>query len=177
MKQVFLSILALGMVVAPLAGQSSPPTMYGESFRQGPTRVTEWSVDLKFTPQNASYQQRIKDSQGTERYEFKITPQMPGSDDKITSWNVTLIDLRHRVYGNLLVADPELSDEPKDNLWRLDPNRFGPVPIRAKRIIKVEGFYVVIEVKSMHFTPLDSPYFDSMAASFAITNSDPRTVR
>jgi len=30
-------------------------------------------------------------------------------------------------------------------------------------------------VKDMHFTPLDSPYLDSMAVQFAITNRDPRT--
>jgi hypothetical protein len=26
----------------------------------------------------------------------------------------------------------------------------------------------------MHFTPLDSPYLDSMAVHFAFSNSDPR---
>jgi hypothetical protein len=40
--------------------------------------------------------------------------------------------------------------------------------------MKVDGFYVVIQVKDMHFTPLDSPYFDSMTVQFAFRNSDPR---
>ncbi|MGD0014724.1 MAG: hypothetical protein ABSD56_09900, partial [Bryobacteraceae bacterium] len=57
----------------------------------------------------------------------------------------------------------------------LDPNRFGPVPIRARRIIKVDGFYVVIQVKYLHFTPLDSPYLDSMTVSVEFSDTDPRT--
>ena len=117
----------------------------------------------------------LKDAQGKERYEFAVTAQMPGADDKITSWAVTLTDLRHAIYGNLLVADREASEEAKDNLGWLNPNQFSPVPVRAKRIIKVEGFYVVIQVTALHCTPLESPYLDSMAVSFALTNTDPRT--
>jgi hypothetical protein len=82
--------------------------------------------------------------------------------------------LHHSIYTNILVAEQEPSSEAKNNLWRLDPNRFGPVPIRTKRIIKVDGFYLLIQVKDLHFTPLDSPYLDSMAVQFAFSNSDPR---
>ena len=32
----------------------------------------------------------------------------------------------------------------------------------------------LIQVKDLHFTPLDSPYLDSMAVQFAFSNSDPR---
>lgn len=174
MNCVVLAVLGWGMLAAPLLGQSSPPTIYAESFRTGPTRVTEDSFELKLTPENASYQQSIKDAQGKDRYVLAVMPQMPGGDDKITSWVVTLRDLRHTIYGNLLLAEQEASDEAKNNLGRLDPNQFAPVPIRARRIIKVEGFYVVIQVKALHFTPLDSPYLDSMTVQFAIGNSDPR---
>jgi len=38
----------------------------------------------------------------------------------------------------------------------------------------VDGFYVVIEAKAIHFTPLDSPYLDSMAVQFSFSNDDPR---
>jgi hypothetical protein len=143
-------------------------------FRLGPTRVTEDTFEVKLTPQNASCLERINDSEGKDRYELTITPQIPGGDDKITSWAVTLRDLRHSIYGNLLMAEQEASDEAKNNLGWLNPNQFSPVPIRAKRIMKVEGFYVVIQVKDLHFTPLDSPYLDSMAVQFAFANTDPR---
>lgn len=177
MNRIVFAVVACGMLAAPLLGQSSPATVYAESFRNGPTRVTEDSFELKLTPQNASYQQSIKDAQGKDRYVLTVIPQMPGGDDKITSWAVTLRDLRHSIYGNLLLAEQEASDEPKNNLWRLDPNQFAPVPIRARRIMKVEAFYIVIQVKALHFTPLDSPYLDSMTVQFAIGNSDPRASR
>jgi len=174
MNRIVFAVVACGMLAAPLLGQSSPATVYAESFRNGPTRVTEDSFELKLTPQNASYQQSIKDAQGKDRYVLTVIPQMPGGDDKITSWAVALRDLRHGIYGNLLLAEQEASDEAKNNLWRLDPNQFAPVPIRARRIMKVEAFYVVMQVKALHCTPLDSPYLDSMTVQFAIGNSDPR---
>ncbi len=174
MNHVVLSALACVMIGAPLLGQSSPPTIYAESFRRGPTQVTEDTFDVKLTPQNASYQQSIKDSQGKDRYVLTVTPQMPGGDDKITSWAVTLKDLRHGIYGNLLMAEQEPSDEAKNNLGWLNPNQFSSVPVRVRRIMKVEAFYVVMQVKDLHFTPLDSPYLDSMAVQFTLANNDPR---
>ena len=140
-------------------------------------RVAEEAFDAKLSPQNATYRERIRDSRGDDRYEMTITPHVPEGDNKITAWEVKLRDLRHTIYNNVLVAEQAPSADAKNNLWRLDPNRFGPVPIRAKRIIKVDEFYVVIQVKDLHFTPLDSPYLDSMAVQFAFTNSDPRANR
>ena len=86
-----------------------------------------------------------------------------------------LRDLRHSIYNNLLLENQEPAQEAKNNLWWLNPNPFGPVPIRAKRIVKVDGFYVIFQVKDIHFTPLDSPYLDSMVVQFELTNSDPKS--
>jgi hypothetical protein len=177
MNWLAVSVLAWLMIAAPLLGQSAPSTIYAESFRQRPTRVTDETFEAELTPENATYRERIKDSRGEDRYELTITPHGPEGDNKITSWGVTLKDLHHSIYGNILVAEQEPSADAKNNLGRLDPNRFGAVPIRAKRIMKVDGFYVVIQVKKLHFTPLDSPYLDSMAVQFAFSNSDPRSSR
>ena len=139
--------------------------------------ITEESFETKLTPENATYRELIKDSRGGDRYELTVTPYVPEGDNKVTAWVVKLRDLRHAIYSNILLAGQELSSDAKNNLWRLDPNGFGSVPIRAKRIMKVDGFYVVIQVKDLHFTPLDSPYLDSMAVEFAFRNSDPRPNR
>jgi hypothetical protein len=175
----FFSVF-VGMIFATtLLGQSSAPApvIYAESFRQGATRITEESFETKLTPENANYRELIKDSRGSDRYELTVTPYIPEGDNKVTVWIVKLRDLRHNIYSNILLAGQEFSSDPKNNLWRLDPNGFGPVPIRAKRIMKVDGFYVVIQVKDLHFTPLDSPYLDSMAVEFTFRNSDPRPNR
>jgi len=174
MKRDALSIVGLLVVLAgTLCAQGVSPTIYAESFRKGSTQITEESFDAKLTPQNATYREIIKDNRGSDRYELTVTPQGPEGDNKITAWRVKLRDLHHSIYNNILLENQEPSSDPKNNLWWLNPNEMGGVPIRARRIMKVDGFYVVIQVRDLHFTPLDSPYLDSMAVQFAFTNKDP----
>jgi hypothetical protein len=171
-----LSGIVLLLAVGTSA-QSPSPTVYAESFRKGATRIAEDKFEVRLSPANASYRERIRDSAGNDRYELTITPQGPAGDNKITSWRVQLRDLRHTIYNNLLLENQEPSQEPKNNLWWLNPNRFGLVPIRARRVVKIDSFYAVFQVKDLHFTPLDSPYLDSMVVQFEFTNSDPRNGR
>ena len=165
-------------VALRLAAQSPAPAVYAESFRQGAGHIVEESFEAKLTPQDAVYRERIKDSRGADRYAFSFVPHSPEGDTKVTSWQVKLADLRHPIYDNVLLASPSPSDDPatkaKDSLGRLDPSRFAAVPVSAKRIIKVESFYVVVQVKAYHFTPLDSPYLDSMTVAVEFRNTDPR---
>ena len=177
MKRKLAFAVAVIVMAVGVWAQSSDPTMYAESFRKHATRVTEESFEARLSPDNPTYRERIKDSAGDDRYELMITPQGPEGDNKITSWRVALRDLKYNIYPNLLVADQEPSMDAKNNLWWLNPSQFIAVPFRAKRIVKVDGFYVVMQVKDFHFTPLDSPYLDSMTVKFKFTNSDPRTAR
>jgi hypothetical protein len=174
MKRAALSIVAWAVMAAPLFGQSSPATIYAESFRQGSIRIAEETFDAKLTPDNPTYRERIKDSAGNDRYELNITPLVLEGSNEVTSWRVALKDLHHSIYSNILLADQRPSADPKNNLWWLNPNRFSAVPIRTRRIVKVDGFYVTMQVKDLHFTPLDSPYLDSMTVQFAFSNRDPR---
>jgi len=175
MSRLFFAVLVAVTIASGSLAQSISPTIYAQSFRHRATRVTEEAFEANLTPEDATYRERIKDSQGADCYELTITPEGPEGDNKITAWNVTLKDLHHTSYGNILVAEQRASEDAGNNLWRLNPNQFGPVPIRAKRIVRVDGFYVTIQVKALHFTPLDSPYLDSMTADFAFTNRDPRS--
>lgn len=175
-RKVLLLVPIVLCAAMRLPAQS--PTAYAESFRQGAGHVVEESFEAKLTPQDAEYRERIKDSRGADRYAFSIVPYIPQGDSKITSWQVKLSDLHHPIYDNVLLTSPTPSDDPankaKDSLWRLDPSRFAAVPVSAKRVIKVESFYVVLEVKAYHFTPLDSPYLDSMTVAVEFRNTDPR---
>ncbi|HWY20492.1 MAG TPA: hypothetical protein VNX26_04680 [Candidatus Acidoferrum sp.] len=161
-------------VTVPLAAQSTATSVYAESFRQGATRVMEQTFEAKLTPQNSVYRERIKDLQGADRYTFSIVPQGPEGDTKITSWQVKLADLHHPIYDNVLLTSQMPSDDVKNALWRLEPGNFARVPVGAKRIIKVDSFYVVLQVKAYHFTPPDSPYLDSMTLAVEFRNADPR---
>jgi len=174
---ISLLVCAMAATAAPVLAQSVSPTIYAESFRHGSLQITEEAFDARLTPDNPTYRERIKDSLGNDRYELTISPQVMEGGKEITSWRVKLRDLHHNIYSNILLADQQPSADAKNNLWWLNPNRFSSVPIRAKRIMKVDGFYVVMQVKDMHFTPLDSPYLDSMVVHFGFSNSDPRTIR
>jgi hypothetical protein len=168
------TLLLLGVLAATVTAQEPAPIIYAESFRQGPTQITEQSFEAKLSPQNQDYNERLKDSRGNDRYVITITPQGPEGDTKITSWQVKLADLHHTIYDNVLLSAQEPSLDAKNNLWRLDPAKFAVVSIRAQRVIKVDSFYVVLQVKAFHFTPIDSPYLDSMTVQVKFTNSDPR---
>ncbi|MFY9792249.1 MAG: hypothetical protein WAJ99_13765 [Candidatus Sulfotelmatobacter sp.] len=161
-------------VAMRLCAQAASPPIYAESFRQGSTRIIEERFEVKLTPKDSVYHERIKDSHGADRFVFSIVPHGPEGDTEITSWQVKLADLHHAIYDNVLLTTQQPSANPKDALWRLDPSRFAAVPLTVKRVIKVENFYVVLQVKASHFTPLDSPYLDSMTLAVELTNSDPK---
>jgi hypothetical protein len=161
-----------------LTAQSTATEVYAESYRQGSTRVMEESFEVKLTPQDPLYRERIKDLRGNDRYAFSMFPLGPEGDIKITSWQGKLADLQHPIYDNVLLVSPNPSDDPKNEaknaLFRLWPSNVAAVPVRARRIMKVDNFYVVFEVKAYHFTPPESPYLDSMTVEVEFTNKDPR---
>ncbi len=172
----FRLLISLALWIPPLFAQSTPAPVYAESFRQGSTRIVENRFEVNLTPKDSIFRDRIKDSRGADHYVFSIIPQGPEGDTEITSWQVKLADLRHTIYDNILLSTQEPSSDPKNTLWRLEPSSFARVPITAQRIIKVDSFYVVLQVKAYHFTPRDSPYLDSMTVAVELTNTDPRTV-
>jgi hypothetical protein len=178
LTKLCLLIPLFGCIAMPLAAQSPATVIYAESFRQGSTQIVEESFEAKLTPQNPAYRERIKDSRGADRYTFSITPQIPEGDTKVTAWQVKLADLRHPIYDNVLLASQPQPDDPSEDprnlLWRLEPGNFARVPVGTKRIIKVDSFYLVLQVKAHHFTPPDSPYLDSMTVAVEFRNTDPR---
>ncbi|HUO26693.1 MAG TPA: hypothetical protein VMU61_13585 [Candidatus Aquilonibacter sp.] len=174
MNRILNSALCCLLLAAPLLGQAAPQTLYSESFRHGSTRITEESFEVKLNSQNAVYHERIKDARGADRYVLSILSLGPVGDTKITSWQVKLADLHHSIYDNILLASQSPAIDPTTNLWWLTPGRYAAISINSRRIIRVDGFYVVLQVKGYHFTPPDSPYLDSMTVDVQFTNTDPR---
>lgn len=169
-----VSFIALGLSSFALA-QNPAPAFYAESFRKTPIRITEDKFDVKLNADNPVYKQRVRDSTGIERFELTITPRRPegGAANQITSWQMGLRDLRYPVYGNLLQFDQELSEEPRDNLYWLNPVASAPVPIRSQRIIKINAFYFVAQVTDFRVAPATA-YLESMTVHLELSNHDPR---
>ena len=162
----------------PVAAQSPANSVYTESFRRSSTHIVEEHFEVKLTPQDPVYRERIKDSNGADRFVFSITPQGPEGDIKITSWQVKLSDLHHSIYDNILLASQSASDDPeldaKNALGRLQPGSFARIPLGTTRIMKVDSFFITLHVTAHHFTPPDSPYLDSMTVAVDFSNTDPR---
>jgi hypothetical protein len=175
MKWITAFCMAALLTPISVRAQNAPPTVYAESFRRTPIRITEDKFEIKLTIENPSYKQRLRDSTGAERFELTITPKRPvgGSNNQITSWEMGLRDLHYPVYGNLLQFDPELSEDPKDNLYWLNPVASAPVPIRAKRIIKIHSFYLSAQVTDFRIAPA-TPYLEFMTVQLELSNRDPR---
>lgn len=171
------TILSTALACQLWAQTAAPPLLYVESFRHGATRVTEKTFEAQLTPQNPVYREPIKDLRGNDRYVLSLAPLRVEGDIQIVSWEVKLADLQHRTYANVLMASQIPSDDPVNNAWWLDPGKFARVPARTERIIKVDGFYVVLKVMAYHFTPSESPYLDSMTVQVNITNTDPRATK
>jgi hypothetical protein len=162
------------VLVFPAFAQTAPPLLYAESIRQAKVPIEDDGFSVGVSERSAGYMEHVTDSRGNDRYELGIETHLDEAGN-IVSWSVLLRDLRHPRYGNILICEREPSDDPAKNLWRLDTSRSSPVPIDAKRIIKVDGFYVTIQVKNRHFAKEDSSYPDSADVHFTFTNSDPRT--
>lgn len=169
-----LGVLALGL---QSWAQVLPKAIYVESFRKGPTRISEQAIVANLNSENATYRTTIKDSAGNDRFQLSFEPEREGVQHRIVSWRVLLIDPHRGYLGNYLVATkpPEpLSDRPQDRAWWLDPSPYAVVPLLARRMFKVEDFYCVIQVKDYHVLIPERHLLDSMRVELQFTESDPR---
>jgi hypothetical protein len=170
----FLSLLTLA---AHSWAQAVPKPLYVESFRKGPTRLAELLLVANLTAENADYKATVKDSRGNARYQLSLEPaREEGGAERVVSWRVLLIDPHRRYMGNFLVATrpPEpLTDRPQDRAWWLDPSPYAIVPLRARRVFRVEDFYCVIQVKHFHVLP-ENHLPDAMTVEIRFTETDPR---
>jgi hypothetical protein len=89
---------------------------------------------------------------------------------------MSLVDLKRRSYGSVLLTsrDPYLNQGAKGAISRLDPNVYAVVPVFAKRVVKVEDFYCVFQVKKYHLLTPEKWYLETMSVAVTLTNTDPR---
>lgn len=140
MTRPTLTISGLLMIKVALSAQDDAPTAYVLSLRKGATRSTEDKFETRLTPADSTYRERIKDTAGSDRYELTITPQAGGAKKASPrgAHNCAICGMRFTAISCWSRGEP--SPDPNHNLWWLDPNGFGLVPIRTRRIVNVEGF-------------------------------------
>jgi hypothetical protein len=167
-------VIVLGLASAALA-QSETSFAYLESFRKGPTRITEQSMQVDLDSHNATCDIRVKDQSGKDRYTFACVPQRsdPG-DQRITGWRVRLADLHHKIYPDVLISSPDPSEDHKQIGW-LDPGKFAVIALNTERVVKVDNFYCVFRVTDSHFIAPGQPYLDHLTLDIRFTNTMPHS--
>lgn len=168
-----LSVLMF-MAVGLLA-QDKATFAYVESFRKGPARVVESSFEVTLDTANPTCKIRVKDQNSRDRYLFACSPQRVGQgDERINAWQVSLQDLHHTFYTNVLMGNPDPTQDKVQIGW-LDPGKFAKIPITTERVIKIDAFYCVVQVKDYHFVAPDQPYLDHMTLDVRFTNTLPHS--
>ena len=170
-------LLAIAALASQLWAQAAPRPVYVESFRNGSTHVAERTIVANLSGDNPKFTAKIKDSDNDDRYELSLVPQrVSEGDDRIVAWRVLLIDLNRKYLGNLLVATKPpglLSDGLKDRAWWLDPSPYAVVPLRTKRVFKVEDFYCVVQVTDHRQTVPERLLLDFMKVEVEFTEANP----
>ena len=158
------AVVAAGAIVVVLAlvcgalAQTEATFAYLESFRKGPTRITDQSMQVDLDPHNATCDIRVKDQSGKDRYRFGCVPQRAAvGDDRITGWQVKLADLHHKIYPNLFLGSPD------------------PSALNTERVVKVDNFYCVFRVTDSHFIAPGQPYLDHLTLDIRFTNTMPHS--
>jgi hypothetical protein len=165
----------IAFVVGSVFAQSAASFVYVESFRKGLTRVMEQSLQVELDPQNPTCEIRVKDQSGRNRYTFVCAPQRVGEGDaRIIGWQVRLVDLQHKLYNNVLLSTPDVTQDHTQIGW-LDPGKFAKIPLTKERVVKVDAFYCVVQVKDGHFTKQEQPYLDHMTVDVHFTNTMPHS--
>jgi len=166
----FAVLLALA-----LWAQSTVSFVYVESFRKGSTRITESNFALELDPRQPTCRIPVKDEGGRDRYMFACAALRAGpGDDRIVGWQVRLADLRHRTYENVLMPVRDASQDATRIGW-LDPGKFAKIPLLRERVIKVDSFYCVVQVRDYHFVSPEAPYLDRISLSVLFTNTRPHS--
>jgi hypothetical protein len=170
---VFRWILVLLLTTAsPGVADDAGKIVYSESFKKGATRITEQTLDVSLTPEHPKQDFKILDSFGKPRYTLRFVPDVPTGDTRILGWFVRLADGHHKIYDNILPVSPDFTRDTQQ-LWWLDAKAYAKTLLKAQRVIKVEQFYCVIQVKDVKKLVPTSAYLNQMLVSVRFTNTKP----
>ncbi|MGC2194588.1 MAG: hypothetical protein WA628_07925 [Terriglobales bacterium] len=165
----------LFIITALLSAQVQPSFVYLESFRKGSTRITEQTLEVDLDLKNPTCEIRVKDQNGKDRYVFGCAPQRAGpGDDRVIAWQVRMADKQHKIYGNVLMASPDPTQDRTQIGW-LDPGKFAKIALTTERVVKVDNFYCVFRATDSHFVAAGQPYLDHMTVEVRFTNTMPHS--
>lgn len=152
-----------------LMSSLSPQTLnafYVESWKTGKQQIQEQSFTVEMDTARPKFETRLKDALGKESYKLTLWLRSNQSNAEPPSGYVKLVEKGLLGFKDTNLLKP--SNDPyqdyltgKDYIAVLDPamqgNRCTPssgcVPFFVKRIVKVKGFYCIVQVTNYNESP------------------------
>jgi hypothetical protein len=167
-------IVLISVLAQHALSQASSTPVYVESFRRGPTRITESAYEFTLDGKQPRWKTSVTDGSGRERYVLTFVPQVDDSaDGRFLSWNAALADSRHPMYRNVLVPSLDPSQD-SVKAWWFNPSPYAAVNLRTPRVVKVENFYCSFQVTDFRLARTGGPWLAAMKVNVRLTNTDPR---
>jgi hypothetical protein len=174
------------LTLAFILNHQQEKDFYIESWEKGPSQVQEQKLQIEMNADRPEYEASIRDSTGRTRYKLSIWPDRAGVKNiDIIGWVVELIDITKNEKVNLLRPTNDIEQDyftDEDYVWWLHPlestkatrGKNAALSIFTKRVIKVERFYCIIEVKGFHLSKRNRAVLDSISVQVEFTNSYPK---
>ncbi len=163
------------------ASLQDPNVFAIESWKRGTRQIQEQTFGIRLDTARPEFEKVINDVSGKPKYKLVLWPGRVSEDDSdIVEWIVELTDITRKDERDLLKPsnDPEQDYfSAKDRVGWLYPMRNARstdasdvVPIFTKRQVRIEGFYLLFEVKDFRFKS-DTKGLSSIAVEFQFINS------
>ena len=187
----FTIILSLNFILFTVAAfpQGKTNLFYVESWKKGEQKVQEQKLVIALNQNNLEYEKTINDSAGKPRHILQIRHWPLKTDSYLyESWWVDVCEFRKPNRKPKVATDCKLlgiegrgvgDNFPKEDyigwLYPLEQpdffrNGVAAYPILAKRVIKVDGFYCVIQVKDYKMSSSNPKAVDSLTVEIEFTN-------
>lgn len=153
---------------------------YAEGWKKGTHQVQERKIIIRLSTRVRVYEGPINDAAGQARYRLTVEPTLTESPESSPkAWVVRLIGPDDTLCLLMPDHDPNKHHFTKADFLSLlypveEPNwrktGFMGVPLSSKRVIKVEGFYCIIQVRNYRLSRTNRRAFESLEVEIEFTN-------
>ncbi|MFL6230765.1 MAG: hypothetical protein ACJ741_18480 [Pyrinomonadaceae bacterium] len=188
-RAIFLTMLLLSLVSLCRAQQADTPEIYAESWKAG-LKIRERVLNFKLDPSSGDQVDILRDV-GNGEYRLRLRHSLAQAQFDIDYWVIELRqilpdgkDKKKHLGDNLLSWGGGGGDYfPKeDYIGMLYPKEApttpvetmlkGPFyPISAKRVIKIQNFYMIIQVNSYRLSESNPKKLESMDVTIEFANT------
>ena len=171
----FTKILLL-ILVTPSFPQQTQNAFYVESWKRGKQQIQEQNFTVELNASKPKFETKIRDASGKENYKLTVWFRINQPNGWPPSGYIELVEkglIGFKDTNLLLPSNDPYQDyfTSEDYIAALDPAMQGErctiangcVPFFIKRVIKVKGFYCIVQVVKYN----DSPALMSVRVEFA----------